>query len=74
MNNQAPRWQVTGQTPTSRPGPNGQFQSGMLITFTLASGGQYTVFVADKDYTPDAARSIIAARVEQIEQVGSLKG
>jgi hypothetical protein len=69
-----PLWRVTGQMETNRTGPTGQFVSGVLVSFTTNKGIAGSVFIPDAQYSPDAVKQAIGARVAQLHSVSDLQG
>lgn len=71
-NGRAGSWQVTGQTPTARPGPSGRFVDGMLVHVVTGLGNVFTVFVPETLYTLANVRTLVAQKARQVDAVGGL--
>lgn len=65
-------WRVTGQTPTTRPGPNGRFVDGMLVHFATGLGNVGTVFVPEANYNQATVGRAVAAKAALIDSVAQL--
>jgi len=73
-NDQVVAWRVTGQTPTTRPSPSGEFIDGWTVSFQTVLGNTGTVFVPASMYTPDQVRQAIAAQARVLDEISTMTG
>lgn len=67
-------WTITGQLETADIGPQGTYVPGVKVSFRTAAGLTGSVFVAATDYTTDAVRKAVAAKVATMTEVAGLQG
>lgn len=68
----ADAWKVTNQRQTTALSSGGTFQDVMEVTFQTTSGTVGSVRIPVNQYSPDAVKTAIDARVAQIDAVHAL--
>ena len=64
---------ITGQIETVMPGPTGQFQPVMRVSFRTPSGAIGSVDVPMTQYSPDAVIEAIKVKAAAMEAVSKLQ-
>jgi len=74
MNNTGARWTITGQQEIRQQAPNGQFASGIVVTYKTLNNVTGTVFFPYAEYNVDNVRKVISERVALHNGIGELTG
>jgi hypothetical protein len=71
---QAPSWEVTGQTEAYGLNSTGHYVHGVNVTFRTAQGITGTVFLSDAEYSSATAKERVSAQAAEVIAVSQLTG
>lgn len=65
-------WQVTAQQEVTEPGPTGNFEPGVRVSFRTGGGHAGSVFIPASQYNLNQVRAAVAGQAALLDAVGAL--